>query len=72
MIRTVLAAELVISALLGSWILESDQWLWSSAPSHAYGLLGFVIVDLALAFALARGVSLSSELTLVAAFIQAH
>ncbi len=44
-----IATGLVASTFLGSWILENDQWLWSSAPSHAYGLAGFVLVNAILA-----------------------
>jgi len=69
-IRKILSTELVVSGLLGLWILESDQWLWASAKSHAYGLVGFVIVDLALAFAVARGISWDSMGVSAAALIQ--
>ena len=41
--------------LLGILILVLDQILWSTAPSHAYGLIVFVIVDFAAAgFVLGR------------------
>ncbi len=69
-IRKMLSTELVGAGLLGLWILENDQWLWASARSHAYGLVGFVIVDLALAFAAARGISWDSMGVSVAALIQ--
>ncbi len=69
-IRKILSTELVGTGLLGFWILANDRWLWVSAKSHAYGLMGFVIVDLALAFAVARGISWGSKGVLVAALIQ--
>ena len=36
------------SGLLGTQILATDRWLWTAAPTHAVGLLGFVVIDLAL------------------------
>jgi hypothetical protein len=32
------------------WIVASDGWLRAVAPTHAYGLLAFVVLDLVLAF----------------------
>ncbi len=69
-IRKILSTELVGAGLLGFWILENDRWLWASAKSHAYGLVGFVIVDLALAFAVARGIPWDSMGVSGAALIQ--
>jgi hypothetical protein len=48
-VRDSLTLSLVVSALVGTQILVSDKWLWSAAPSHAYGLIGFVVIDLTLA-----------------------
>ena len=45
----ILSLTLGLSALVGFQILISDNWLWSTAPSHAYGLIGFVIIDIVLA-----------------------
>ena len=50
--RDGLSLALVASGLMGSQILDNDTWLWSVAPSHAYGLVGFVAIDLVLAAAL--------------------
>lgn len=50
--RDGLSLALVASGLVGAQILASDTWLWSAAPSHAYGLVGFVAIDLVLAGAL--------------------
>jgi hypothetical protein len=48
-VRESLILSLVVSALVGTQILVRDKWLWSAAPSHAYGLIGFVVIDLTLA-----------------------
>jgi hypothetical protein len=48
-VRDSLILSLVVSALVGTQILVSDKWLWSAAPSHAYGLIGFVVIDLTFA-----------------------
>ena len=37
---------LVLSALLGLAIAGTDSNLWTYEPTHAYGLIAFVIVDL--------------------------
>lgn len=50
-IRGILALALVASGLAGLQILLIDRWLWSVAPSHAYGLMGFVALDLILVLA---------------------
>jgi len=47
-VRLVLSAALGTSALIGIQILATDYWLWSAAPTHAYGLMAFVALDLAL------------------------
>lgn len=47
-IRDLLALGLLASGLLGTQILATDNWLWTAAPTHAYGLLSFVAIDLAL------------------------
>lgn len=59
---------LVASGLLGVQILLNDRWLWSAAPSHAYGLIGFVAIDLLLLVALVRRVRIA---ILGAAFVSA-
>jgi hypothetical protein len=43
---------LFISAELGGNILSSDAYLWAAAPTHAYGLMAFVAMDLVLIAAL--------------------
>jgi len=37
---------LALSALLGLAILGTDNNLWTSEPSHAYGLILFVVIDI--------------------------
>jgi hypothetical protein len=47
-VRLILSASLAASALVGIEILSTDYWLWSAAPTHAYGLIIFVALDAAL------------------------
>jgi hypothetical protein len=47
-VRLILSAALAASALVGIEILSTDYWLWSAAPTHAYGLIAFVALDAAL------------------------
>src|SRR5256885_17150242 len=58
-VRLVLSAALGASALVGVRILATDYWLWSAAPTHAYGLTAFVALDFALIVAVWRGTRLS-------------
>ena len=46
--KELLGIALYTSVILGIEILLMDNWLWSAAPAHAYGLVIFVIVDVAL------------------------
>ena len=48
-IQTVLASTLLVSGLVGIWIVARDGWLRAVAPSHAYGLLAFAALDVVLA-----------------------
>ena len=66
LIRDVLSLTLVASALVGMQILLTDKWLWSAAPSHAYGLIGFIIVDFLLTAMLSKNAGAG---TLGAAFV---
>ncbi len=45
-LKAVLAAAFVLSALVGSYIIATDGYLWAEAPTHAYGLIAFVVIDL--------------------------
>jgi hypothetical protein len=47
--KTVLIPTLLVSGLVGVWIAANDGWLWAVAPSHAYGLLAFAVLDVILA-----------------------
>ena len=42
------ALVLLVSAAIGTYILRTDSYLWAQAPSHADGLIVFVVLDLAL------------------------
>ncbi len=53
-LETVVSGVLVLSAIVGAIILKTDAYLWAAAPSHAYGLIVFVAVDLGLAVAVWR------------------
>jgi hypothetical protein len=53
-IRLALSAALASSALVGVQILTTDFWLWSAAPTHAYGLMAFVALDFALVYGVWR------------------
>ena len=45
----ILTPTLLVSGLVGLWIVASDGWLRAVAPTHAYGLLAFAILNLVLA-----------------------
>lgn len=44
-LQTILSTALYTSSFLGIQILLMDKWLWNAAPTHAYGLIIFVIID---------------------------
>ncbi|SRR5579864_33660 len=69
-VQDVLSLTLLVSGLVGVQILLTDGWLWSAAPSHAYGLLGFVIVDLILATAVLVRTSLAAAGAALIAVVQ--
>ncbi|GBC72028.1 hypothetical protein HRbin02_01817 [Candidatus Calditenuaceae archaeon HR02] len=43
-----LVVSLLASILFGIVLLTTDAELWDNAPSHAYGLIGLVLVDVVL------------------------
>ncbi len=49
-----LSVALLVSAAVGARILTTDGWLWAAAPTHAYGLIAFVAMDIVLIAALWR------------------
>ena len=53
-INMILSVVLLVSAAVGGYILATDSILWSTAPTHAYGLAAFTVLDLALIFGLWR------------------
>lgn len=44
----ILSVVLLVSAAIGGYILATDSYLWAAAPTHAYGLAAFTLVDLVL------------------------
>src|SRR5712692_11465951 len=44
-VQTILSTALYTSSILGIQVLLMDKWLWDAAPTHAYWLIIFVIVD---------------------------
>ena len=46
--QIILTPTLLVSGLVGMWIVASDGWLRAVAPTHAYGLLAFAVLDLVL------------------------
>ena len=69
-IRLVLAALLAASALVGVQILSTDYWLWSSASTHAYGLVVFVALDVVLILGMWRATRLAIFGALLTATVQ--
>src|SRR5207244_12483812 len=70
MVRLILSAALGASALVGVRILATDYWLWSAAPTHAYGLTAFVALDFALILAVWEVTRLSILGALLTATVQ--
>jgi len=58
------------SALVGLSIVASDAYLWAAAPTHAYGLMAFMGVDLFLIAALWRGAPHAGTLVILLATVQ--
>jgi len=50
----ILSVVLLFSAAVGGYILATDSYLWSVAATHAYGLLAFTVIDVALVAGLWR------------------
>src|SRR5438309_9580704 len=69
-VRLVLSTALGTSALVGIRILATDYWLWTAAPTHAYGLTAFVALDFALILAVWRVTQLSILGALLTATVQ--
>lgn len=70
-VRAVLSGTLLVSAATGAGIVLTDQYLWSTAPSHAYGLTAFIAIDIALAALLWMKTRLGSVLSIGLATVQA-
>jgi hypothetical protein len=69
-VRLILSAALAASALVGIEILSTDYWLWSAAPTHAYGLTLFVGLDALLILGTWRAVRPAVFGTLLIATVQ--
>lgn len=50
--------------------MTTDRWLWAAAPSHAYGLIGFVMVDVLLTIAVLEILSLGTLAAAVVSLVQ--
>jgi hypothetical protein len=59
LVNLLLSIALAGSALVGVQILLTDYWLWSAAPTHAYGLMLFVLLDAVLILGTWRGTRLT-------------
>jgi len=59
-VQTILSTALYTSSILGIQILLMDKWLWNEAPTHAYGLVIFVVVDSVLLAAMWKGIVLAT------------
>lgn len=70
LVRLILSGALAASALVGIEILSTDPWLWSAAPTHAYGLLVFIILDAMLILGAWRAIRLAVFGALFTASIQ--
>jgi hypothetical protein len=69
-LKAALTFSLVISAVIGAYIVSTDSYLWTEAPSHTYGLIAFIVVDLITASALYTLPRLSRILVLFLPVIQ--
>jgi len=69
-VSLILSTALAASALVGTQILSTDYWLWSAAPTHAYGLVAFVVLDAGLILEVWRGAQLTVFGALLTATIQ--
>ena len=69
-VRLILSGALAASAMVGIEILSTDLWLWSAAPTHAYGLIVFMILDAMLILGAWRAMRLAVFGALFTASIQ--
>ena len=70
LVRDILSLALAASALTGMQILLTDNWLWLAAPSHAYGLIAFVTIDILLTIAVLEKVHASILAAALASTVQ--
>ena len=69
-VRLVLSAALATSVTVGILILLTDYWLWSAAPTHAYGLVMFVALDALLILGTLRAIPLAIFGAMLTATVQ--
>lgn len=63
--KRIIAALLLVTVVISAYILAVDNILWTYNPSHAYGLVLFMVVDLLLIGIVLRRPRLASYLTMV-------
>jgi hypothetical protein len=69
-VKSVLAMLLVVSGVVGSYILATDKYLWAEAPTHAYGLIVFAGLDFVVAGAVFSALRLSRLIALLLPLVQ--
>ena len=68
--RLPLSIGALASAAVGIEILLTDSDLWEAAPSHAYGLIGFVLIDFAIVGLLLRMAKVAFRIAMVWGVVQ--
>ncbi len=69
-VRGTLSAALLASGAAGTQILATDKWLWLATPTHTYGLIAFVAVDITLVAGMCRKTRLATVGAMVIAAVQ--
>ncbi len=69
-VRVLFSAALFTSGAFGTQILATDEFLWVAAPTHAYGLIAFVILDIFLGAGIWKGTRLATLAAMLVAAIQ--
>jgi hypothetical protein len=70
LMNMVLSVVLLVSAAVGCYVLATGSALWSVAPTHAYGLVGFTVIDLALIIGQWRKPSTAIIITVLLGLVQ--
>jgi len=69
-LQLLLPIAVYTSLILGLQILLMDKWLWNAAPSHALGLVLFVVVDGLLLLAMWDKIRFATLGTVLVSFAQ--